>query len=354
MFHRLLVFICVLLSWRISYVDANELKKTDIALPASYEGDSSAQDEIAEGSPYFDNSTISWIETKRRALAGDIVALGAYIDGLMGDLEAISDHNQSYVKLYLGLGESKYYGTEALHRLRFSLDLPITKRRFRFILESEDEEAENSVDQESTRSSLSEESGEDGINASFRLLFDARHWDRLSFDWGLKANLDPDIFSRARGIRSWSLSEKWSLTFSPELFWYESRGAGARSSFDFDRLVGDFYLLRLQSSVVWYERYGHRRYVQNLAFFHDINQRRALEYSFGFSADERQHHTVVSEYFAQIRYRRNLYKGWFFYQLNIGTTFPREYEYKTNPFIGIRFEILLSDDLEKVLRTRLY
>ena len=303
-----------------------------------------------------DSSTMTWIETRRRALSGDVVALGAYIDGLMGNVDSIADHNQSYVRLYLGLKESKYENTEVLHRVRFSLDLPITKQRFRFILESESEEVDESVqlDQEPVGVLLEDGEVDDGVNATFRYIFEAEHWDRLSFDWGAKARLEPDLFTRARAKRSWNLSERWSLTFAPELFWFDSRGAGVRTFFDFDRFLKKSYLFRFRSSITWLERYSTISYTPKILFYHDISQRRAVEYSIGFTAEDQDNHTCISEYFSQIRYRRDLYKGWLFYQMSLGATFPREFDYNTNPFIGLRLEILFSEDIDKVLRTRLH
>lgn len=294
-----------------------------------------------------------WLETKRRAWAGDIASLGAYIDNLMGDVDAITDHNRSYVKLYLGMRASKYDDLETLLRMRFSLDLPITKKRFRFVLESDGEDEIDLLlrDEEN----VSEQApSDDGVAASFRYLYDSSHWRRLSFDWGLKARIEPDLFSRVRGVRAWSVSEDWSFTYSQELFWYDSKGAGAQASFDFDRLVKRAYLFRISSRVSWYERKGEVGYLEQLSFFHDVNEHRAVEYAVGVAAGEEDHHTVVSEYFAKVRYRRNLYKGWLFYELSTGVTFPRVYDYNTNPFFGLRLEVLLSNDAGKVLSTRLY
>lgn len=309
-----------------------------------------------EDGDFFTEASMSWIETKRRALSGDIVSLGEYIDELMGDVDVIADHNQSYVRLYLGLAESRFDDVEILPRIRFSLDLPITKKRFRFILESENEETGEALpsDQETGISTLDDTLADDGISASFRFLFEADNWDRLSFDWGAKARLKPDLFSRARGIRRWSLTDKWSMSFSPELFWFESRGAGVQTKFDFDRVVLNSCLFRFRALAIWHERYSTISYLPRVSFFHDISRRRAIEYAVGLVADEQDNHTLVTEYFTQVAYRRNLYKGWLFYQMNIGTAFPREFDYRVNPFVGVRLEILLSDDLEKVLKTSLY
>ncbi len=325
-------------------------------LELSEQGLASRVDHISKEGELLFSPTMSWLETKRRALAGDIVALASYIDNLMGDVEVIADQNQSYVRLYLGMEESKYGDSEVFHRIRFSLDLPITKQRFRFILESEGEEDGEGVHsgQGLSVSRQDEDQSEGSITATFRYLIDAEYWDRLSFDWGVKVNLDPDLYLRARAKRSWSLSEKWSLVFFPDLFWFESKGLGAKTTFDFDHLIRGAFLFRLRSSVVWYERYRTRSYLQQASFYHDITERRAIEYAVGLGAKERQSHTLISDYFAQIRYRRDLFRGWLFYQMKLGLSFPRELDYQADPFVGFRLEVLLSDDLGKVLKTRMH
>jgi hypothetical protein len=309
-----------------------------------------------EDGDFFTEESMSWVETKRRALSGDIVALGEYIDSLMGDIEYMEDHNKSYVRLYFGAINSRYEDTNELYRVKFSLDLPVTKKKLRFILESENDELDGGrfPSQDSSSSELDLGFVEDSINATFRFLFETNKWDRLSFDWGIKARLEPDLFSRARGIRSWTLSDTWTAIFYPELFWFDSRGAGVRAKIDFDRLVKHAYLFRIRSTAVWHERTDIVDYHSQVAFYQDISRYRAIEYSIGLVALNENNFTHVSKYYSQIRYRRNLYKGWLFYQMSVGTLFQREFDFRTNPFIGFRIEILLSDDLDKGLTTRMH
>lgn len=306
-----------------------------------------------EDGNFFSEESMVWLEQNRRNLAGDIVALGAYIDSLMGNVDTITYKNRSYIKLYMGARKSKFDDVDMLENIKLRLDLPLTKERLRFVLESDDED----VAKESAtilESPAEDDAEENGINATFSYLFQARHWEHLSFDSGIKFRSNPDLFSRARAARRWHLSEKWTFVFNPEAFWFESKGAGVSSYFDFNRVIQGKYLFRVRNATSWYERERAKYYSQKFSFYHDISQFRAIEYTIGWDAKNQDHETLITSYGFVLRYRRDLYKSWLYYQMEMGVSYPREYEFRANPFVGLRFEVLLSDDVNRVFRTSLY
>ena len=294
-----------------------------------------------------------WIDQAQKKWSGDITNLAVYIDSLMGDISAIQDSNKSYLKLYLGFNASKYNNIEPEAQARFSLDLPITKKRLRLVLESDLIQGDNLGENEVGQLPANQDQDSDDIYASFRYLFKSDLWQRLSFDWGVKAKWTPDLFSRARGVRSWQLSDRWSMRFSQELYWFESKGVGTRTTFDFDHPVIDTYLLRLTSATDWYQREGRLDFLKQLSVFHNISERRAVQHSFGVNVERQNSHTFVTNYVLKTTYRRRLYKEWLYYQLSSGFDFSREESFNADPFIYFRIEVLFSESAGRRLRTRL-
>jgi len=275
----------------------------------------------------------------------------------MGNIDTIQDTNKSYLKVYLGVGVSKFEDVDVKPSVRFRLDLPITKKKLRLIIES-DTEQERSIEERklSELPSTAQETIEDEgvVYASFRYLFQSHLWQRLSFDWGVKARIYPDLFARARAVRAWALTDYWDMHFSQELFWFESRGLGTHTQFDFDRKVSDIFLFRKTSAIDWRERIETYSLLEQVSFFHNISDARAVQYAIGFTGEHRKRYSEVTNYFVKASYRRRLYKDWLFYELTPGLEFPRESGYKNNPFVVFRVEVLFSDNAGRKLSTRMY
>jgi len=311
--------------------------------------------EAAEKS-FFNQKSMKWVDAKQKEWSTDVMSMGQYIDGLMGDISSIQDANKSYLKIFLASGVSRFGDAEVKPSIRFRLDLPLTKKRLRFIIES-DSEQEQSIEERKLSelpSTVDTSDKDEGLYASFRYLLQADRWQRLSFDWGIKARFYPDIFARARAVRSWDLGEYWDMHFSQELFWFESKGLGAQTQFNFDRKISSSFLFRETTAIDWRERSETYNLLEQVAFFHNISDKRAVQYVLGFTGEHRKNHSVLSNYFAKATYRRRIYKDWLFYELSSGVEYPRSEAYQANPFVLFRFELLFSEDAGRKLSAQMF
>ena len=55
--------------------------------------------------------------------------------------------------------------------------------------------------------------------------------------------------------------------------------------------------------------------------------------------------TIVDtdEYWVEVRYRKNFYKNWLFYQVTPGLTRPREFDFETLPRLELKLEAVYGD-----------
>jgi len=274
----------------------------------------------------------------------------------MGETDTLQDTNKSYVKVTFDFDVSKMDGFEVKPRLKFSLDLPIAKKKLRLVIESDLDQAQSIEERNNAQLPSTNNREDDDLYASFRYLVDSNSWERLSFDWGVKARWPPDPFTRARGVRRWDLNEYWNMIFSQEIFWYETKGLGTYTQFDFDRalLSSKDFLLRITNALDWSERNEQFDLFEQVSIFQDLDNKRTVQYAIGFSAENSKRHSVITNYFTKATYRRRLYKDWFFYELTPGIEFPREHDFNANPFISLRFEVLFADDASRKLTTQLY
>jgi len=321
-------------------------------LPEAKTDNSTSNDDTG----FISQETLKWADEKQEKWSKDIVNIGSYIDSFMGDTETMQDTNKSYLKVYFDFDLSKNDGIEVKPRFRFSLDLPIAKKKLRLVIESDLDQTQSIEERNNAQLPSTSSSQSDDLYASFRYLLDSNSWERLSFDWGVKARWPPDPFTRARGVRRWDLSDYWNMVFSQEIFWYESKGLGTYTQFDFDRsfLNSEDYFLRITNALDWREREEQFDLLEQVSLYQDIDDKRAIQYAVGFTGEHRKNHSVITNYYTKVTYRRRLYKNWFFYELTPGVEFPREEDFNVNPFVFLRFEVLFSEDASRKLTTKLY
>ncbi|MFT6029670.1 MAG: hypothetical protein ACI8O8_001406 [Oleiphilaceae bacterium] len=297
---------------------------------------------------------LQWLDSSQANLSSNVVDIGTYIDGLMGDVDNVQDKNRSYLKIKLGAYHSKYTKMQFEPRIRFSLDLPLIKQKLRLVFETKPDQAKE-IDERKLDlfPSSDENTNKDGIYASFRYLIDVEKWSRLSWDTGVKIRLRSDVFTRGRAVRSWSINDYWRLRFSQELFWFESRGLGTHTQFDFDRRLSESFLFRKSVSLDWDERESRFDLLNQVSLFHTLSEKRSLQYALGFTSDQQDSNSRVNNYFGRIIFRSSLYKDWLFYQVESGVEYPRDEDFRANPFVGLKLEILFADDAAKKLSARL-
>lgn len=298
---------------------------------------------------------MEWVDDTHAEWSEDITYLGSYLDQLMGGTDKAEAENKSYLKIDLDLYHSKFEDTEFEPKVRFRLDLPVLKERLRLVFESEPDQAKDLGERKlgafpTTQNSTTN----DDIYASFRYWIEADKWTSLSFDSGVRVRARPDIFSRARGVRSWSMTDLWLFRFSQELFWFESRGLGTQTQFDFDRPLKERFLFRKTIALDWSERDARYDLINQFSLFHNYNEVTALQYAVGMQSDYQSNQALARNYFAHITFRSRLYKDWLYYQFNSGVEYAREHQFQANPFITVRLEILFSDDAGKKLHSALH
>lgn len=296
-----------------------------------------------------------WVDETHAEWSEDISEVGGYLDGLMGAVENVQDDNKSYLKIDLDVYHSRFGDTEFDPRIRFRLDLPVLKEKFRLVFESEPDQAKE-LGERKLGSSPTTQASEtnDNIYASFRYWIDAKEWSRLSFDSGVRVRVRPDIFSRMRGVRIWTMNDYWLFRFSQEVYWFESRGLGTQSQFDFDRHIKERFMFRKTIALDWSERDARYDLLNQFSLYQTIDEGKTLRYSVGMQSDYQQNQALARNYFASLIFRSRLYKDWLFYQFDTGVEYSKEYQFKANPFATIRLEIIFADDAEKKLRAALY
>lgn len=283
-----------------------------------------------------------WLLDQRTAWVHRVNRLGRNLDGFFASRDAYWDSNESYMILSGHTVIGKKGEIEFDPRLRVRLDLPYTKEKFRLILESDAEEDLSLAERARERSLTAFERKRSTASGAVRYIFDELDRWQLSTDLGVRFRFPPDPFWRFQASRQWQLTEYWSTRFHQRLYWYLKDGLGESSELYFERPLSPTMLFRAKSEAEWSKDENQFDFGQIFSILHQIDTKRAAEWQLG-ALGESKPTTRTTDYFANVTYRRLLYKDWLFYELTPELLFPRDDSFKPNPSISIGIEIIFSE-----------
>ena len=276
------------------------------------------------------------LDVEQETISSQVETIAKSIDSFFADDNVFQEATASYVRITLDTvfkknGEMGFAGD-----LKVKLDLPRTKKRLKLLIES-DPQSETKDDLENIPKQVAEEKNyfislEREVNKQGR-------WD-VRPALGIKARIPPDPFVRLRAIRYFDL-DSWLLRVSANAFWFNSTGFGANSTFDFDHALSKTMLARSSTTYSWEEQDLFRRLEQVFSIYQNLDERQSLVYQVGLDATD-EFDWNVEDYYARIRYRKDIHKHWLFAEISPQYTFLREMDYQPDRSITFRLEVVFG------------
>jgi hypothetical protein len=284
--------------------------------------------------------SLNVMDAPRDYLSGQLIGLIGKFDHFFGDDRHYEESNQSV--LQLDLTRVTGYNGDGLYVLsgRAKLDLPDTEQRLHLTLESNPDQnltTDKTRIQQPTKRNIAE-----SIAAALR--FESvgnEHWN-FSSDAGLHfKGVEATPFARVRGSVG-DVFGLWHAKASETVFWFNTIGKGETTRMDFERMISDPLLLRITSNATWLHDQQNFDLRQDLSLFHTLDERTALLYQasvFGMSMPQ----THVTDYVLLVSFRYRLHRDWLFFELDPQLHFPAERQFRTNPTLVMRLEMLFSE-----------
>lgn len=268
------------------------------------------------------------------------------IDGFFGTDESLRVENNSFLRLSQEVDWSEQEGFGAETGVRFRLDMPTAKERLRFIIESDPEESEGTLDQQASNKIRSDQRSLGstilGLNKLSRK--DKREAWSLRAGAGVKVRWPPDPYVRFTGERLWDLASPWQLESYNRTSWFNEEGYSARSKWDIGRPLDENHHLRFITNFQWQEEIDTLEYSEGVELNQLLGSRSVMRYAavvVGRSASDPHLH----DYYLYTQYRRNLHRDILFVDLTPELHFPREEDYDPQFSITLRVEMMFKGDL---------
>jgi hypothetical protein len=218
--------------------------------------------------------------------------------------------------------------------------LPKTQKKLQFILFSDEDDLLEATD--TTRATTTDVQATDAVrsqkfNMGLRNVFRGSKTSGVVLDAGIKLRTSPDPFTRLSARRTFFLSG-FELRMIERLYWFESNGWGSSVTIDLDRPLSIDWLFRFSNNGVLDHESGLWKLDHYFALFQKLNDRTAVGYKMGITADDEPTSLALETYYAAINYRYALLQDWLFFQATPRITWPREKGFTDVPSILFKIE----------------
>ncbi len=283
-------------------------------------------------------------DAPRDYLSEKFVSFASGIDRFFGDDRDFQETNKSVLQMSL----SEVFEPDGQRKFalqgRAKLSLPSTENRFHLLLETEPEKnITGNATGEATQAPPVRPNeviapGSYATSVGYQKVKEGV-W---SFGAGVGIQLQNRLvpFARARGGFAASMGE-WRLKVAQSVFWFNTIGAGESTQLDFERILGTAALFRASSNATWRHDKQSFDLRHDFTVYHVLNERTALLHqasAIGVSQPQSQ----VTGYVLLTNYRYRLHRDWLFFELSPQLHFPREQNYRLNPLLLMRLEMLFS------------
>ncbi|MEQ1526867.1 MAG: hypothetical protein ABL911_09010 [Gallionella sp.] len=285
----------------------------------------------------------TYVDEERDFLSEKFVSLTRSLDSFFADDRNYQESNNSLVQLDLvrvaGYGGDRKFVLSG----RAKLDLPSTQKRFHLLLETNPDKNVTGEAVQNQTTPVNKVVAPESYSAAVRYekaKEQEKPW-HLSSDLGVKfQGIHINPFARARGSYAVTVND-WRVKAAETVFWFNTIGAGETTQLDVERILSEPMLFRATSNATWLNDKQNFDLRQDFSIYQNLNERSALLYQasmIGVSNPQWQ----LNAYVALVQYRYRLHKQWVFLEVSPQVHFPKADNFKANPALYFRLEMLLD------------
>lgn len=303
--------------------------------------------ELPEQEPegYMDRS-VNYLLGQRRTISTQVNVMARAIDRYLAGDRAMAEENETFMKLQLAERWIEGGKWDPDNDLKFRLDLPATKRRYRLVLTYRpDFDSESLAEQTLPTSQVQSADEEKSLFAGAvrTMKNEADNWEgRLQ--GGVKVRWPLDPFVRFNTRREVPLGANWNMIVRNGAAWFAEDGFSAKNALAFDHVLGPQLLFRSTSSLQWREEEDTLEMAQVFDLYHTLDQRRLLDYQIGVLGTSWSN-PQVNVYYVSLIYRQELYRDWLYLNVVPQIAYPREDEFGHNDDFDDVLSLLVGIEL---------
>lgn len=288
----------------------------------------------------------NWVIHQERQHGETIQALGAWADRTLSASSHSLPNNESYLRL--GLATESEYGDPAQFEpeVRFRLDVPTARKKFRLIIDSESEDQIPLSERERDRQLTDADRTDTETIGALRYLSQVGDAINLSSDLGGRLRFPPEMFWRLKAGSSWQITSDWNMAVEQRVYYYHTEGWGARSWLGAERPIGNGWSFSTSSELEWLHDERKFEAAQIASVHKRLNNRSRIRPRIGILGESQPSWRTTS-YFADLTWRYRLYENWLYAELIPALTFPRDEDFKDQGSVLFRIEMYFAGTIDR-------
>lgn len=259
----------------------------------------------------------SWLDRSHSYISERLCEPAAWFDGFFGDARSFEETPVgTFIRIRNSAEWDEDGGWSHGLRVRASILLPRVSDRFRLLI-SRDEDLSGELRDEASLSDSSERT-----RLGLRFIASERSRSQLDLDASIGlggGGLNPELGGRYR--YAYGLTDRTLLRATQSVFWQREDGFGTTSRLDWEWLQSRDGLLRWTGQGTVSEASDGVDWRSSLVAFRQLDSRSALRGelgTFGYTKPSFE----VEEYFVALRYRRQFFRRWLYYELQPEHAWP--------------------------------
>ena len=225
--------------------------------------------------------------------------------------------------------------TEYKLGLGVNIILPHTNERLNLLISSEGEDEGNEPD------ILRSAERAEYVAALRFIIRESKRW-RIDADAGINWALIPDPYTRLRARRPIEYGFM-KFRFTQEINYYTKEGYGEKTDLRFDFLVSEQKLLRLETSASYLVNDDFFKLRYGAGLFNQVSDKFAYVLLAGASGNTENRGATFDRYTTGIRFRRQIYKEWMFFEIHPQMIWAAEYDWNHRPALLLTLEAELNE-----------
>jgi hypothetical protein len=281
----------------------------------------------------------------RRGVFESVCNTARWFDGFFGDQRFDDEALETSGRAGLVLLWDEREGFDPKARLRVRVDLPNVDERVNAFFGRDDDDFISGRNEGFDLQPQLLQTVEDEewlLGLGYNPIGGARH--RLDFDGGVKVRFPLEPFVRGRYRHYWPLAGQHVLRLTETIYWRNQKGFGTTTALGLERACTTTLLARYEVRGTIDESTQGLDWQTGLTVYQGLTETSALAWYVGMDGDT-DADVPLRAYGANVRYRQQMLRDWFFGQLQAGVEWPREEleeERDLSWHLGFGFEIHFS------------
>lgn len=286
-------------------------------------------------------STVEMVDQVHRHLSHRLSDFVGQIDDFFGDDEEQARVNESWVRILVDTSWNDLDGASIDGNARLKLVLPRTEDRLRLLLSTTDDDTIGPANSDSVGTT------EADVSVALRFLRQIRDTASIKLDLGARMmDSKPQAFIRLGGFYRKDLENDWISTITNNTRYYSSSGFDNRLTFKLERSLQRWpdTLLLFSTQLRWQEWRDGAVLSQVFGWYHYLSGTSSIAYEAltGFQTSPAGNERSFNSLDLRVRYRKNIWRRWFFFELWPGVSWPQENDYQATPEIMLRLESIIG------------